>query len=70
MADIYVANTNGWVHVGDEDVQLRRGITRVREGHPLLKQAPQFFDPIDVEYEVEQSTASPGEKRQVRQAPK
>jgi len=60
---IYVANTTGFIHLGDDDVKITRGVTRVRDGHPLLKAAPKFFDPISVDYDVEAATAAPGAKR-------
>jgi hypothetical protein len=39
------------------------GTTRVRAGHPLLKAAPGKFEPMTLDYETEQATAAPGEKR-------
>lgn len=39
------------------------GHTRVREGHPLLKGREHLFEPLTVDYDVEQATAAPGEKR-------
>lgn len=37
--------------------------TLVREGHPVLKLYGHMFEPVRVQYEVEQATSSPGEKR-------
>ncbi len=45
---------------------FHKDITRVREGHPILKQYPDMFREAEAHYEwpeVEQATASPGEKR-------
>lgn len=44
-------------------IMVSRGVTRVREGHPLLKGREGFFEPITVDYDVEQATDEPGEKR-------
>ncbi len=47
---------------------ITKNVTRVREGHPLLTQYPQFFRVADAHYEwdVEQATAGPGEGRGVK----
>ena len=62
---IYVATETGTLTVGDEVFVIYAGRTRVREGHPLLKQHPSFFEPSDahVDYEWEVATKAPGEKR-------
>lgn len=39
------------------------GVTRVREGHPILQNIRHLFKQIDVHYEVEAATAAPGETR-------
>lgn len=38
---------------------------RVRAGHSLLREQGSFFEPVDttVQYDVEQATAAPGERR-------
>ena len=59
---VYVA-TNTFV---TETGTITAGITRVREGHPLLKTYPDWFrlaDDLAVHYEVEAATAAPGELR-------
>ena len=68
-----MAKTNGRILVAVESgsgvldngapVEFRRGITRVREGHPVALKWPEFFKPIDVHYELEDTTANPGEQR-------
>lgn len=46
---------------GDEVFEA--GITRVREGHPILDGKEHLFEELEVHYEVERATANPGEKR-------
>lgn len=60
---ILVAKTTGSMRVGKEEFFFTRGVTRIRASHPLAKAAPDFFEEIDVHYDVEQTTAAPGEKR-------
>jgi hypothetical protein len=73
MADqIFVATTSGASEnkkTGESAVFVK-GITRVREGHWLLKQVPYAFEPADehVHYDIEQATAAPGEKRAAKPA--
>jgi hypothetical protein len=64
-SDIYVATESFSIPIDGVVQQIHKGLTRVREGHPLLKAAPDYFAPIDtsVHYEMEQATAAPGEKR-------
>ena len=63
--DIYIATNSFATHVDGKRVMVRKGVTRVREGHQLLKDNPDRFKPIDVHYDVEQTTAAPGERRKV-----
>ena len=62
---IFVANESGSTEIDGQVYIFHKGITRVREGHELIKAYPGFFDEIDlrVDYDVEQATAGPGEKR-------
>lgn len=61
---IYVANESGVASVeGFGELVFTKGVTRVREGHPILKQLGHYFEPLTVQYEVEDTTAAPGEKR-------
>jgi hypothetical protein len=62
---VFIATTSGVVHAGDQDYIFSKGVTRVREGHELLKAAPDYFEEVGdhVTYEVETATAGPGEKR-------
>jgi hypothetical protein len=45
------------------DYSFQAGVTRVREGHPMLKGIEHLFEPISADFEFEQATAAPGEKR-------
>lgn len=60
---IYVAKQTFTTEVDGTPVTVHAGITRVREGHALLKGRSELFEPILVQYDVEQATAKPGEKR-------
>lgn len=40
-----------------------RGETRVRAGHPILVKYGHLFEPMRVQYDVEQATDAPGERR-------
>ncbi|TKG58892.1 Lsr2 family DNA-binding protein [Prauserella endophytica] len=62
-AQIYVANESAVLYAGGQQYVVHKGVTRVRDGHPLLKRNSHMFKPLDVHYDVEQATAEPGEKR-------
>jgi hypothetical protein len=51
------------VDVDGVPTSFRANVTRVREGHPILDEYGHLFEEIRVDYEVEQATAAPGEKR-------
>ena len=61
--EIYVATSSGVVKIDGKLHNYYGGTTRVRAGHPLLKAAPRAFKPMKLDYEVEQATKAPGEKR-------
>jgi len=62
---IYVARETFVCELDGSDVVVTAGVTRVREGHPLLAGREMYFDELDVQYDVdvEQATAAPGERR-------
>lgn len=62
---IYIANETFATEVAGIPYMIRKGIDRVRGAHPLYKQTPQYWDPVEdkVTYDVERATAAPGEKR-------
>ena len=60
---VYVATETFFVNVDGADIMIEKDKTRVREGHEILRAAPQNFKPVDAHYEVEAATAAPGERR-------
>lgn len=68
---VYVATESGSVDVKGEVLTFTKGVTRAREGHPILKAVPACFELADehVHYDVEKATAAPGEKRERTKAP-
>lgn len=72
MAEILVAKeTFVTDHEGAPTV-IHKGVTRVREGHPIATANPDLFEPVNVHFDVveqstsdvvEQATAAPGEAR-------
>lgn len=60
---VYVATETFATTIDDEPVVVQKGVTRVREGHPLLAGREQMFEELEVHYDVEQATAAPGERR-------
>ena len=62
--EIYVATQSFAADVDGVPTVVSKG-ERVRRGHALLKQHGGYFEPADegVEYDVEEATAAPGEKR-------
>lgn len=62
--DMYRCTTEAFVEIGGREYHVKRG-ELVRDGDPLLKALPGSFEKADdvVRPEVEQATASPGEKR-------
>ena len=62
-AEIYVARSTGVIRIKGESFTYIAGRTRVRAGHPLLKALPDKFQPLSLDYDLEQATAAPGERR-------
>lgn len=56
---IYVARSSTFLVHDGEQVQVLAGVTRVREGHALLKSRPDLFEEIRVHYEVEDARRAP-----------
>jgi hypothetical protein len=59
----HVANSTFAAVVDGRRVVVRKGKTRITDGHPLLKQCPERFDRTGDVAPVEQATAAPGEVR-------
>lgn len=68
--EIYVAVDSAAVPYEGGMIVLHSGVTRVREGHELLRAHPELFKPIDVHYEVEDGTQRPGARRGGRRSEK
>lgn len=60
---IFVARSSGVVKIDGIVHRYVQGQTRVRAGHPLLKARPDKFVPLRLDYDAEQATSAPGEKR-------
>lgn len=60
---IFVARSSGVVMIDGQIHRYVQGQTRVRAGHPLLKARPDKFVPLKLDYDIEQATAAPGERR-------
>lgn len=62
---IYIASETFACELDGDQIIVNKGITRVRHGHPLLNAYPGAFESLEegVDFEVEQATAAPGEKR-------
>lgn len=45
-------------------VTVRARVTTVREGHPLMNGREDLFEERQVDFDVEQATAAPGERRE------
>lgn len=64
---IFVAKDSGVASVeGYGEIVFVKGVTRIREGHPILKQLAPYFEPLTVQYDIEDTTAEPGTKRGAR----
>lgn len=61
---IYLAKESFSVVIGKDTYNVIGGRTRVRAGHVLLDgDRAKLFDPITADYDVEDASAAPGEKR-------
>lgn len=61
MANVFVATQNAVTDYDGERVIIRRGQTRVEEGHPLLALHPALFEPVEdrVRFRVETARTEP-----------
>lgn len=64
MAKWYVATTSGSAEIDGKEYSFNTGVTRLTADHPLVKNCPLYFEPVDDGVpDVEQATQAPGEKR-------
>ena len=68
--DILVAKESAILEYNGAPVVIRKGVTRVRAGHPMLRGHEHLFEPLDVHYDIEEATAAPGERRRGRMSPR
>lgn len=61
----YIAVQSGVCEIDGEAFVVVKGATLIREGHPLLKSVPDYFEPVTdhLHHEIEAATAAPGESR-------
>lgn len=71
MADrkIYVSKVSGLADYDGRQIPLVAGVTRVREGHPLLKGREAVFEEITVHYDVEDARSAPQDETEPPHAP-
>ncbi len=62
--DILIAKTSGVLVVDGVEQTITRGVSRARASHPIVRAAPDWWEPIQVHYDVEEATAAPGERRE------
>lgn len=63
---IYVACQDGLCVLENGDViTLTTGVTRVREGHPLLKGRESMFKELDIHYDLEDTRSAPETEKPV-----
>lgn len=65
--EVYVATETFMADVDGQQIDVKRGVTRVHRDHPLYAQVPNYFEPV-VDHAiggggVEDMTADPGAKR-------
>ena len=74
MSDsIYVAKRAAMVFYEGRRIMVKKGMTTIREGHPILKANPDLFQPLNVDFEtagpvsvprvVEEATDVPNQPR-------
>lgn len=53
MAQMYVAAESGACELDGGIIIVHRDVTRVDEGHALIKKYPELFKPLEAHYRVE-----------------
>jgi len=54
MSEVMVANQDAAVMVGDVPHVLQKGVTMARDTHPIVKDYPSLWKPLDVHYDVDE----------------
>lgn len=62
---VYIATETFFADVDGVNTRIEKGVTRVRAGHALISNNPQWWELVgdDVHFDVEQATEAPAEKR-------
>ena len=60
---VFVPREDFTTEIDGQPVTFKRGLTRVREGHPAILGREGLFEEMIVDYDIEQATANPGERR-------
>jgi hypothetical protein len=64
---LLVAKSSFACEVNGREYLVRKGVTRVRADHPLVKGRKELFEPAELRPDIEQPTAERrGRKRQTR----
>jgi len=63
QSTIYVATQTFNTMIDGQPALITEGITRVREGHPLLEAHRDYYKVLDVHYDVEDTVDRPGRPR-------
>ena len=58
-----VAARSGTIVLEGKTYRLRKDETRVRAGHPLVKGREELFKPLEVSYDLEETSSAPGQVR-------
>lgn len=61
--DVLVARISGVLVIDGREETVTAGRTRARASHPIVKAAPDWWEPINVHYDLEEAVAEPGERR-------
>lgn len=61
---IFIATQSFSTSLKGNPVSIVAGVTRVREGHPLMDgDRAQFFEPMTVHFDMEEATSTPSGQR-------
>jgi hypothetical protein len=61
--EVFVPIEDFWANIDGVDTLFKRDVTRVRAGHKILDKYGHLFRAQPVQYDVEQATDAPGERR-------